>query len=779
MSAIRKNFWSCLTIFFLFLSAWTQPPPDLAGEMEHVAVLLLVDNSGSMKSSDSGGLRFTGVRLIASLLTPGDSLGMISFSTHARLLTDGLVTLKSQADKRNILNTLPIQEADGYTDVKAALEQAHALLSKTNLHDKKVVIVLLTDGKPEIENPYTGYEREALELAASLKTPFMAIALTSAAQTSFLDQLAAATGGDVLSAEGASDLLGAYLQALGQIKDRTVLRGGALGSTSLLEIDPALAPYLPSVSFVVSKPESAKVRLFGPDGGEINAESPGVSFADSSDARFFVLTLENPAGGTYSFRTQGNGSVQSWAILHSRLRVNIVEPKSVHPLGQTMPIVVELLEETFDGEFTKILGQAAFSAQITKPDGSIASLDQLYDDGSHGDVVAGDGNYTRMYPNADVEGEYILSVQGWKGAVPIQANGWVRVLKFPVFVLNAPHDLVETRDGKVELRIHLEGGEPPEFDEGKVAVRIMSPSGRTQEVVLRGNGAYEGEFLAVEDGKYHALFETHNAKYHGVDYQTKLETSFQVALISFAEVSVDEIHIPSTCFSRPEEINLLLAVAASHADTWRLSVPDGWQVSPDVVNVKQGKQNINLRILALNGLTEEPQSAELHIQSENKLMVQPDASLRVNIQSPGVWTRCRGPIRLGSGLFIFLLIAAIAMSRSHKAALPLLVTGTLRHWPIDGNLTQAADIDLTALRKPYILVGSCADCDVTPAGAGLASNHARLSTQRSPDGVEIFLEPIGETRKGYSLQTARFILRHGEVFKMGTHEFQYLSDHGE
>lgn len=782
MSAIRKKIWLYLTIFPLFLSGWMNPLPKSAlpaVNADHVAVLLVLDNSGSMKTSDPGGLRFTGVRLFASLLAPGDSLGLILFSTQARLLTDGLVMLDTQADKRNILNDLIFQEADGYTDVKAALEQAREVLMRANLHNKKVVIVLLTDGKPEIESPYPGYEREALELAASLNIPIMTIALTSAAQTSFLDQLAAATGGEVLSAEGAPDLLNAFLQALGQIKDRTVIRGNEFGSSSSLEVDPALAPYLPSVSFVVGKPESATVRLFGPDGGEITAKSPGVSFADSSDARFLVLTLENPPGGTYSFRTTGNGSIQSWAILHSRLRVHISELQSIHPLGEALPIEVELLEETASGKFTKILGQAEFSAQITRPDGKVASLDQFYDDGSHGDAIAGDGSYTRLYPNADVAGEYIISIHGWKGAVPVQTDGRVRVMQFPVFVMDSPLDMVEVRDDKVKFHIHLEGGEPPVFDEGVVTARVISPSGQTQEVVLHGNGVYTGEFLAVEDGNYRVIFETRNAKYRGVDYQTRLKTSFMVAIIPFAEVSVVDIHIPSACFSRPEELNLLLAVAASRADTWRLSVPDGWQIVPEEVSVIQGEQTVNLLLLALNGLGDESQSVDLHIESSNRLEVQPDASLRVNIQRPGVWTRCRGPIRLGGSLLIFLMIATIAMGRICKARLSLLVTGTLRHWPMNGILAQAIDIDLTALRKPTVLVGSGADCDVILAGAGLASNHARLSTQKSPDGVEIYLEPIGETQKGYSLQTARFILRHGEVFKMGAHEFQYLSDHGE
>lgn len=782
MSAIRKNIWSCLAIFSFILSGWTQPFPERprpAAEADQVAVLLLLDNSGSMETSDPGNLRFTGIRLFASLLDPGDSLGLILFSTRANLLTDGLIALQSQTDKENFLSGLSIQKADGYTDMKAALEQAQDVLEQADLQDRKVVIVLLTDGKPEIENPYPAYERETMELAASLNTPFMAIALTEAAQTPFLDQLAAATGGTVISAEDASDLLNAYLQTLGQIKGRTVMRGDALGATSSLEIDPALAPYIPSVSFVIGKSEADNVRLFGPDGREITERSPHVSFADSRDPRYFILTMENPTGGTYSFRAQEGKPVQSWMILRSHLRVNLLGQKPVHPLGRELPIVVELLEEASDGKFTKIIGEGNFSAQITRPDGSAVGLDQFYDDGSHGDALAGDGNYTRQYPNADMVGEYLISVRGWKGTIPLQAEGRVRVVQFPSLVLDSPLKEVSVRDGKVELRVHLEGGDPPTFDEGEVVARVLSPSGRVNEIVLQENGAYSGEFLPAEDGEYQVTFETRRVKYRGVDYLTSLAGSFRVTIVPFAEALVEKVNIPSACFSQTDEVGLSLAITSSREEMLRLSVPDDWQVTPEVVKVKQGEQSITVRVTALNGLGDRLQSVDLLIEGEKNLEVRPDASLRVEVQSPSVWTRCRAPIRLGGGLLIVLMIAAIALNRSRTAALPLPVTGTLRHWPIDGNPTQAVDVDLTALRMPHILIGSGAACNVLLTEAGLDLEHARMFTQKTPDGVEIYLEPIGETRKGYALQSARFILRHGEVFKMGAHAFQYLSDHGE
>jgi hypothetical protein len=63
--------------------------------------------------------------------------------------------------------------------------------------------------------------------------------------------------------------------------------------------------------------------------------------------------------------------------------------------------------------------------------------------------------------------------------------------------------------------------------------------------------------------------------------------------------------------------------------------------------------------------------------------------------------------------------------------------------------------------------------------ADLSSEHARIWTEKTPDGVDMVLEPIGEVRKGYSQQHVHFVLRHGETFRMGAHEFQFLSDSGQ
>lgn len=761
-----------LATLILISAAWfTKFPQTNPEQASQITVLLIVDNSGSMETSDPTGLRFTAVSLFASLLDPGDSLSLILFANESEVITNGIVTLDSQNVGGRLLENFKPPAADGYTNVKAALVNAGTLLDQANLsRGNNVVIVLLTDGKPEIQNPYPQYEKQTLALARSLDVPVMAIALTSAAQTPFLDQLAVLTKGSVVAARDASDLLDAYLQVLGQIKDRTVINGEKFTGSNSMMIEPALAPYINKLTFVSAKPEHIELTLLGPDGQEVTSDR-------SSDGHYSIFILENPAGGEYSLHLQGGGEARAWAIFQSRLRVQMISPGTIHPLYRDLPIIVNLLEETPNGGFIKIIGDANFTASVMSPDGKITSLDRFYDDGTHGDVVAGDGNYTRLFPSPNLGGTYLITIEVWKGVVPVQAETQVKVVKFPEFVVDSPAERIEIRDNLVELRVHLNTA--TSFDQGEVIARITNPSGEVEEVLMRGNGVYVAGYLPVEDGKYHVTFETRAVKYQGVEYQTSMERTFDVTIVRFINVAVQKIDVPVACFSSPSEILLVLSISSSGDEYLRFFVPTDWDVSPESIKIEKGRQDVQLRLKDVDGLSERDRRVEMLIEGRSRLEIQPEAMIGMDFQVPSLYARCRTPIRLGVAILFVVVVGVVSIEQARNATLPPKVSGTLRHWETGKDVTSAMEIDLTKTGKRALSIGSGATCDVMILYADLDPEQARVFAARSAHGVDVYLEPIGEVRKGYNVQNVKFILRHGETFRMGAHEFQYLSDHGE
>src|SRR5690606_16880550 len=161
------------------------------------------------------------------------------------------------------------------------------------------------------------------------------IALTAEGESGLLYQLASATGGRVIPARTASDLLDAYLDVVAHLKDRTVVGSGYTGApgSAALPLAAGLAQYVSRVTYVVSKDTAVEARLIAPGGQTVGDADPLVSFAYTDDPRFAAYTVEHPAPGDWGWALQGSGQVQARAILRSRLRVVAGAPASYHALG--------------------------------------------------------------------------------------------------------------------------------------------------------------------------------------------------------------------------------------------------------------------------------------------------------------------------------------------------------------------------------------------------------------------------------------------------------------
>ncbi|MGD9099196.1 MAG: VWA domain-containing protein [Anaerolineae bacterium] len=515
------------------------------GSADSLCVVLALDASGSMESNDAGGMRFTAARLFVALLDAGDRVGLVQFSSGSHALTDGLVTIGGPVDKTALIERLAPTPPGGYTDVKAGLTEAATMLSGAQGCGARTV-VLLTDGKPEIEAHYAAYEDEALDVARQLGVPVMSIALTAAGESPFLLRLADVTDppGAVLPAADASTLLDAYLDVLSRLKDRTLAGSGSAQAPAdvTLPLDPALAPYVEQASFVVSTPPGVTPTLIAPGGTPLTPDAPGVSFSQT-DVRFAVYTVVAPVGGDWAFRLEGAGqdfgelsrAVQARAVLRSRLRVSPVGPGPFHPLGQPLPIVANLIEQAADGVPTTLIGEAAFSALIQRPDGSREALDLLYDDGTHGDARASDGDFTGLYVNTDIPGLYEVTLRGRKGVIPVTGRLRVSVVPFPVLTVELPEaGLHQVRDEPLALSVVLSGAETSVLDQGQLVAQVTTPDGRTDEVALTAEDEgtrYSGSYRPLSDGDYRVRFVPVGAWYKGVAYEAEALRTFSAVLV--------------------------------------------------------------------------------------------------------------------------------------------------------------------------------------------------------------------------------------------------------
>jgi hypothetical protein len=264
-----------------------------------------------------------------------------------------------------------------------------------------------------------------------------------------------------------------------------------------------------------------------------------------------------------------------------------------------------------------------------------------------------------------------------------------------------------------------------------------------------------------------------------VEFQTTAERTFNVTVIPFVKVSGVKAEVPAACLPSPNEAWLTFSILSSSNEDLLFAVSDGWSVQPGSVDINKGKQDIQLQLQSVDELSRKTQHVELVIEGRDSLEVQPNAVIGMDFQFPSIYTRCRTPIHLSIVILLVAVSGIVSFQRVRKAALPSKVCGTLRHWETGNDMTTAIEIDLTKIGKSALTIGSGATCDVMIPHAALDPEQARVVAEKSENGVDIYLEPTGEVRKVYRLENVRFVLQHGSIFRMGTHEFQYLSDYGE
>lgn len=200
----------CLAVVICFsLITYSQAQENKAAGL---AVVLVIDSSGSMKTNDPDRMSIEAAKKAVMLLEENDQLSVIEFNTQATVLLP-LKKVGDESSRGEILQILDAINIRGDTDIKGALERAFLELEKAE-DDKKKFVLFLSDGEPDlphIRQPglMAEYIRKTKVLAEEFKARDWAvhtIAFHEEEAAQLMDDLARLSGGEYFFVDQAEEL---------------------------------------------------------------------------------------------------------------------------------------------------------------------------------------------------------------------------------------------------------------------------------------------------------------------------------------------------------------------------------------------------------------------------------------------------------------------------------------------------------------------------------------------------------------------------------------------
>lgn len=395
-----------LSLLLLNLVTITQANPIDQAVPDRLAVALVVDTSGSMRTTDPQKLRETAAQIFIDLLSPGDQLSIITFNTEAEVMLP-LQEVKSNEDKAQFKRLLePKMVTNGDTNYLEALNEAANQLDSITTGNVRKVILFLTDGKPEPDsrksrnlkfmNTYMESLWAGVSDLALKRYPVYCVGFSNNIDSAVLERISRETQGTVKTSENPAELAVSFFDILSRLKNRTNTLNQTLELIDSESIEFDIDKYSSQFTMVLTNSSGSPLDLVVTPPPGVSADQPvSVSKADT----YQILTI-NPTpekiAGLWRVDLSGNGTIQLFANKDWYLKTQIIEPldNSLQPLNEPLDIVAAVSGES-DGEIS-------VEAVVSKDGGKVTTTIPL---------VKNENLYTGRYDKTDTTGTYDITVR--------------------------------------------------------------------------------------------------------------------------------------------------------------------------------------------------------------------------------------------------------------------------------------------------------------------------------------------------------------------------------
>ncbi|MCL2577102.1 MAG: VWA domain-containing protein [Defluviitaleaceae bacterium] len=312
MRSIRKVVFLILSLLFIVLMV-SYAGASTPGRFD-LDVIIVIDNSGSMRQADPDMLALTAANLFIDMNAGSDSrIGYVMY-TQAIVGRRDLTELVSF--RRDIKNEISATRWDprGWTDIALGIETALEMFANESDRSRMPMIILLSDGNTELEVPAhinprpirtTAESNAALEVAitdaANMGIPIYTIGFNFDGELDMptMDRIAATTGGIMRETNVASNLPA----IMGEIYSH--ITGARSSSHRIIGTG---YPQSVVISVENNSIHSAMVTIIS--GRPIR----DISFTDPRGAEYDGYDVNTDASGVYTLLTLTNPSMGDWTL---------------------------------------------------------------------------------------------------------------------------------------------------------------------------------------------------------------------------------------------------------------------------------------------------------------------------------------------------------------------------------------------------------------------------------------------------------------------------------
>ena len=282
-------------------------------------VVFVLDASGSIKSTDPNDYRFEATTYFLGLLAnEGNYVGNVVFSTDIIKTTD-INAINGQSDKDKIERDIESCSVGGWTAIGTALNKGIKMLNEQGNKALPSVMILLSDGKSELENEdalkkCNELKAKAINNARKKGIKIYTVGLNSdgGADMEELKQISDATSGKCEEVKTANDLKKVFDRFYNLIYDTstTQIGGGNIPSNGKIQQKFSVPNAgVEEVNIIVSSSEKVtNLTLTKPDGTVMSANEVK---RITTDAKTFSITkISNPQGGEWTLNARGKAGAQ-------------------------------------------------------------------------------------------------------------------------------------------------------------------------------------------------------------------------------------------------------------------------------------------------------------------------------------------------------------------------------------------------------------------------------------------------------------------------------------